>query len=508
MVELELERLININSPIIIIKDPDFVRVDALIGSVVGTGNNVLEWNPSSGLVRFANKEALDGDIGLEDFLKQKANDCKYKKERFLVLKEINDYINEPGIKYSLELIAQRRLYDEDYSTTVFIACSILDVPEELEKYVSFLDIPFPDEAAIDQLITDHVNINKYDLSQLKEDDRKTLRLSLKGMSMFDVDRVLDMAMTSNGSLSADDNEMILKKKKEMVKRSGVIELVDASEDLASIGGLKALKDYLRAKARVFKEIGAATEFGVKMPKGIFLVGMPGCGKSLCAKVSAVTFGVPLLKMDMGSLMGKYVGQSEENMRKAIKTAEAASPCVLWIDEIEKAFSGIGGDNSEVLTRMFGYFLSWMQEKKTPVYVVATANNADNLPPELKRKGRFDEIFCVNLPDKTEREEIIRVHVEKLKGKACYGSGSKSKIGFDDVAARTDGFNGADLEAIVNEAVERQYLADKKPLDTSVLLEVAADTISIKMSCKKQIESMQKVFKESNFKDANTGRVI
>lgn len=234
---------------------------------------------------------------------------------------------------------------------------------------------------------------------------------------------------------------------------------------------------------------------------------MPGCGKSLCAKVSAATFGVPLLKMDMGSLMGKYVGQSEENMRKAIKTAEAASPCVLWIDEIEKAFSGVGGANSEVLTRMFGYFLSWMQEKKTPVYVVATANNANNLPPELKRKGRFDEIFCVNLPNKDEREEIFKVHVEKLKGKDCLDSKYPIDYGMLAADSATKGFNGADIEAVVGEAVENQYLANREPLNTKALLSVAMNTISISKSCGKQIEDMRKVFEESSFKDANTGEV-
>ena len=526
MVEQELERLININSPIIIIKDPDIVRVDSIISRVVGKDDNVLEWNPSLNLVRFGNKEEYSEE-SLEDFLKDEAKDECFKKDRFLVLKEIQDLIDEPAVKYSLELIAQRRLYDPNYNTTVIIVSTVLDIPEELEKYVSFLEIPLPNDSEIDRIITSHIRINEYDEKQFTENDRKTLKLSLKGMSEFDMDRVLDMAMSSNGSLSAADNEMILRQKKEMVKRSGVIELVDTPDVFKginekevldnkevlnnSIGGIDALKKYLLAKARIFNEIGPATQFGVKMPKGIFLVGMPGCGKSLCAKVTASIFGVPLLKMDMGSLMGKYVGTSEENMRKAIKTAEAASPCVLWIDEIEKAFNGVGGENAEVLTRMFGYFLSWMQEKKTPVYVVATANNAENLPPELKRKGRFDEIFCVNLPEDAEREAIFKVHLGKLNGKKCYNP--SKDIDLSVLVKETKGFNGADIEAVVNEAVERQYLADEKPLfekepiDTSVLLSVIADTISITMSCEKQIESMRQIFAESSFKDAYSGDV-
>ena len=237
---------------------------------------------------------------------------------------------------------------------------------------------------------------------------------SLKGMTAFEIDRVLDMAMSKNGSLSAEDQEMILLQKKQMVKKSGLLELVDTPERLDDIGGLTALKEYLKKKSDIVKQLAEAQKFGVSVPKGVFIVGMPGCGKSLCAKASAALFDAPLLKLDMGSMMGKYVGESESNLRKAIKIAEAAAPCVLWIDEIEKGFSGVGGNN-DIMTRMFGYFLSWMQDKKSSVYVIATANNADALPPELKRKGRFDEIFCVNLPNEEERKAIFDVHVGKKK---------------------------------------------------------------------------------------------
>ena len=200
--------------------------------------------------------------------------------------------------------------------------------------------------------------------------------------------------------------------------------------------------------ANIFHNLSEALKYGVSMPKGVFLVGMPGCGKSLCAKAAASIFEVPLLKLDMGSMMGKYVGQSEENLRKAIKIAEAAAPCILWIDEIEKAFSGVGGQNDAVLTRMFGNFLFWMQEKKSSVYVVATANNAESLPPELKRKGRFDEIFCVNLPTKEERKKIFDVHLNKLKGKTCIDS--NSSFDYEKLSEATSGFNGADIESVVH----------------------------------------------------------
>ena len=489
------QKMIDVNTPIIYINDYDFVRIDEIIKEIVGN-SKVFEWNPATGTTNFKTKESqgLGENDTLEQFLRDKYTVDVNLKEKFLVLKDIQDFIEEPAIKSLLQLIAQRKLYDRDYNTTVIIVSSILKVPQELEKYVSYLEIPFPEDDEINQLIDEHVEVNCYD--NFKDEDRKKLMPSLKGMTSFEIDRMLDMAMSSNGSLSAEDTEMILQQKKAMVKKSGLLELIDTPEKMDGIGGMKALKEYLKNKSKVISDLPKAMEFGVSIPKGVFIVGMPGCGKSLCAKASAALFNSPLLKLDMGSMMGKYVGESEGNLRKAIKIAEAAAPCVLWIDEIEKAFSGVGGNN-DIMTRMFGYFLSWMQEKQTSVYVIATANNADNLPPELKRKGRFDEIFCVNLPDKEERKDIFKIHLKKKKK-------SLDDASLNSICQITDGFNGADIESVVNEAVEECFLSGVRELSKNVLEDIARQTISISKSCKKQIDNMKKAFKENNFKDATT----
>lgn len=492
----DFQKMIDVNTPIIYINDYDFVRIDEIIVEIVGN-SKVFEWNPATGTTNFKTKESqgLGENDTLEQFLRDKYTVDVNLKEKFLVLKDIQDFIEEPAIKSLLQLIAQRKLYDRDYNTTVIIVSSVLKVPQEMEKYVSYLEIPIPEEDEINQLIDEHVEVNCYD--NFKDEDRKKLMPSLKGMTSFEIDRMLDMAMSSNGSLSAEDTEMILRQKKAMVKKSGLLELIDTPEKMDGIGGMKALKEYLKNKSKVISDLPKAMEFGVSIPKGVFIVGMPGCGKSLCAKASAALFNSPLLKLDMGSMMGKYVGESEGNLRKAIKIAEAAAPCVLWIDEIEKAFSGVGGNN-DIMTRMFGYFLSWMQEKQTSVYVIATANNADNLPPELKRKGRFDEIFCVNLPDKEERKDIFKIHLEKKKK-------SLDDASLNSICQITDGFNGADIESVVNEAVEECFLSGVRELSNSVLEDIARQTISISKSCKKQIDNMKKAFKENNFKDATTG---
>lgn len=506
--------MIDVNTPIIYINDYDFVRVDELIKAVIGKSKkDCLEWNPVTGPTNFINKATEGGYTSLADFLEMKytfelPSTAPNPENSFIVLKEIQDFIEEPKVKTLLALMSQRKLYDRKYEKTIIIVSSVLKVPVEIEKYVSFLEIDLPDQAEIDQLIDQHIEVNKYDKSKFTAEDRDKLMPSLKGMSAFEIDRMLDMAMSSNGSLSADDREMILVQKKQMVKKSGVLELIDTPESIDSIGGVEVLKDYLKKKAGIYAKLPEAIKFGVSIPKGVFLVGMPGCGKSLCAKATAATFNnVPLLKMDMGSMMGKYVGESEGNLRKALRIAEAAAPCVLWIDEIEKAFSGVGGNN-DIMTRMFGYFLSWMQEKKSAVYVFATANNADKLPPELKRKGRFDEIFCVNLPNPKEREDIFRVHIKKKDSAQTHnGTGCKvSNIDYSKLAKATEGFNGADIESVVNEAVEYCFLAEKTSeqiLSTEIIENIAKKTKSISKSCKSQIEDMEVLFYENDFTNAS-----
>ncbi len=490
--------MIDVNSPIIYINDYDFVRVDELISQVIGK-KNIIEWNPATGSTNFINKTSL-AEISLVDFLQSKytleiPRSAPNPEDSFIVLKEIQDYIDDPKVKTLLALMSQRKLYDRKYERTIIIVSSVLKVPHEIEKYVSFLEIDLPVQEEIDKLIDQHIEVNKYDKTKFTQDDRDKLMPSLKGMTAFEIDRMLDMAMSSNGSLSADDREMILEQKKQMVKKSGVLELIDTPESIDSIGGVEVLKEYLKKKSGIYARLPEANKFGVSIPKGVFLVGMPGCGKSLCAKATAAQFNnVPLLKMDMGSMMGKYVGESEGNLRKALRIAEAAAPCVLWIDEIEKAFSGVGGNN-DIMTRMFGYFLSWMQEKISAVYVFATANNADKLPPELKRKGRFDEIFCVNLPNDKEREEIFKVHIKKKRK-------SSHSIDYTRLSKATEGFNGADIESVVNEAMEACFLADME-LSTDIILRIAKETKSISKSCKNQIEDMEVLFDENDFTNAS-----
>lgn len=501
----KLKKMIDVNIPIIYINDYDFVRVDELIYGAIGDKTS-REWTPATGCINFVdkNKRAYAETMSLSDFLK-----TEYEREtandRYLILKEIEDFIELPEVKTQLILIAQRKLYDPEFNTTVFVVSTVVNVPESLRQYISYLSIDLPKDEEIKELIDAHIKVNR-DENFYEREDINELIPSLRGMTAFEIDRTLDMAMSKNGNLTASDRDLINQQKKQMVKNSGLLELVDSNVKISDIGGMTILKEYLENKAKVMKHMTRAQEYAVRVPKGVFIVGMPGCGKSLCAKAAAAEFVAPLLKLDMGSMMGKYVGESEGNLRKAIKIAEAAAPCVLWIDEVEKAFSGVGGDNSEIVTRMFGYLLGWLQDKTSSVYVIATANNAEKLPPELKRKGRFDEIFCVNLPDKSERKAIFDVHLERIN--------KKDKISLyvdtETLAKNTEGFNGADIESVVNETVENAFLAlieknsdEALTITNDMLIKTAKETKSISKTCKNQIISMEKIFNECDFKSAS-----
>lgn len=501
----KLKKMIDVNIPIIYINDYDFVRVDELIYGAIGDKTS-REWTPATGCINFVdkNKRAYAETMSLSDFLK-----TEYEREtandRYLILKEIEDFIELPEVKTQLILIAQRKLYDPEFNTTVFVVSTVVNVPESLRQYISYLSIDLPKDEEIKELIDAHIKVNR-DENFYEREDINELIPSLRGMTAFEIDRTLDMAMSKNGNLTASDRDLINQQKKQMVKNSGLLELVDSNVKISDIGGMTILKEYLENKAKVMKHMTRAQEYAVRVPKGVFIVGMPGCGKSLCAKAAAAEFVAPLLKLDMGSMMGKYVGESEGNLRKAIKIAEAAAPCVLWIDEVEKAFSGVGGDNSEIVTRMFGYLLGWLQDKTSSVYVIATANNAEKLPPELKRKGRFDEIFCVNLPDKSERKAIFEVHLERIN--------KKDKISLyvdtETLAKNTEGFNGADIESVVNETVENAFLAlieknsdEALTITNDMLIKTAKETKSISKTCKNQIISMEKIFNECDFKSAS-----
>ena len=456
--------------PIIYINHFDFKVIDDAIKDVANNSVEVLEFNNGLGAIDFYKKTPLL-DCDLEHFLKNVIENG-FDKETFIILKDIHKQLEDNKIIALLKRIAENNLYNDSYNATIFLISSILNIPSELENLITVIDFPLPSLEEIHEIINDYKDSLKIAINQEVIDE---IALSFKGMNEFQIRQTLNLAYQDGGSIDSSDKKLILQEKEQFVKKMGMLELVNFNETIDQIGGLDNLKDWLTKKEYVFKHLDKAIKFGVDIPNGMLIVGMPGCGKSLTAKATANMFGLPLVRLDVGRLLGKYVGESEQNMRKALNLAEAISPCVLWVDEIEKAFVGIGHSEGggSVTTRLFGQFLTWMQEKENTVFIVATANNLATLPPEFLRKGRFDELFFVDLPNDEERRKIIEIHLRKRKQ-------WDFRMQFKDLIEKTDGYSGADLEALVNNAVERAFIDDCKKISIEDLLAETKDFKCIK----------------------------
>lgn len=478
--------------PIIYINHFDFKVIDAAIAHV-GQGAKCVEFNNALGLVDFKTKSPMK-DCSLEEFLKLTMDDG-FEQQTFLILKDVHRELDNPKVIAYLKRIAENNLYNENYSATIFIISEVTVIPRELENYITIFDIPLPTIDEIRGIIRAFITDMEIEVDADTIDE---IALSFKGLNEFQIRQILTLAYQDGGCITRGDKALILKEKEQFIKKSGMLEIVNFSESIEDIGGLENLKDWLYRKAFIFRELDKAIKFGVDVPKGIMIIGMPGCGKSLTAKATASLFEIPLVRLDVGRLLGKYVGESEENMRNALKLSEAISPCVLWIDEIEKAFAGVGGEGggNDVTTRLFGQFLTWMQEKENTVFIVATANDISRLPPEFLRKGRFDELFFVDLPNGTERRKILEIHLKKRK---------KWNENIDSIALikETEGYNGADLEAVVKDTIERAFIEGRTTITTADLIRSIKDTKSISCTLKDKIASIQKTVEKIDIKPAS-----
>ena len=501
-VQNHLGRYIDAGFPILYIYTYEEAKADRYIASVAGR-REVMEWNGADGFVNFKTKIPLIPNQTLEAtlaFLKT----GKELNRKLLVIKDADEQLNPNGQRKSDKVIAllkeiARKIRKEDggIDATVIIVSSALHIPKELEKLITVLELDLPDEAEISHIIDQLARDNE--ISAGPADFQAELVTAFKGVSESEIKDLLSLAVSQDGELTKKALQLIFDQKQQMILKAGILEMIPLKESVADIGGLEILKDWLQKKAAVFKNMKAAAEFGVTMPKGVLIAGVPGCGKSLSAKAAGKLFDVPLLRLDMGRLMGKYVGESEENMRKAIRLAEAISPCILWVDELEKAFAGIssGGGGNEVTTRLFGTFLTWMQEKKSAAFVVATANDITKLPPELLRKGRFDEIFYVALPNDEERKKIFEIHLSKRRKQDVWN------IDLNELVKSTDGYSGADIEGVVSESVESVYVKGRQELTTEDILDCIKSTHSLSEIMKEPLESMAKLYEERKFKKAS-----
>lgn len=362
-------------------------------------------------------------------------------KPELYFLEDLHRRFGEEEVFTRLRKLAERLRFHKKH---IVVAGPYVRMPEELEKYVTVVNIPLPGRTDLKKLL-ERANERK----PLHVDQEKALIDSALGMTDTEADLAFRLAKVRTGLDQPEAAQAVGREKEQLIKKSGILDYFDVREDLdRSLGGLDNLKNWLKQRQRAFER--KAKDFGLQEPKGILLVGVPGCGKSLTAKCVAAAWRQPLLKLDIGKVFQAEVGSSENNLRQAIETAEAVAPCVLWIDEIEKGLGGNGGErDGGTSSRVFSTILTWMQEKTKPVFVVATANNIQALPPELLRKGRFDEIFYVDLPTHDERANIFRIHLEKHK--------QKIPAKLDSLVEKTRHFNGAEIEECVKEAMFIAY---------------------------------------------------
>ncbi len=498
--ETNLSKYLRARRPIVWVHSGDYKEVDAIVKEATKEYKNkaIFEYR-AFGAVNFETKVKSDEVVDLYSFLNILFSEG-VKTNVFLIIKNAEEEMKDARNIALIKKIAETRYSNSDYNFTVIVVTETEMIPKELEKFTSILDIPNMTKDEIEKYIWNFAKENKVNVDKK---DVGEVAISLKGVTKLEIDHVLNMIIESKNNISISGRDIIIREKGQIIKKSSILEIIDFKEKIEEIGGLEGLKEWLSSKAQVFRRLDEAKKFGVDTPKGVLLVGMPGCGKSLAAKASARLFNVPLLRLDIGRLLGKYVGESEHNMRIALKTAESISPCILWIDEIEKAFAGIdqSGGASDITKRLFGQFLTWLQEKENTVFVVATANDITAFPPEFLRKGRFDEVFFIDFPNEEERERIFEIHLEK-RGKMS------DDINLKELAEETEGYCGADIEEIVKNAVENKFILEteneeEKKITTNNLLEATKSIDSLSNILSDKIDVLKKSYKKFKIKSAS-----
>lgn len=489
-----LDNYIDAGFPILYVSSYEESKVDEVIKNIA-RGKSILEWNGVTGFSDWTTSINMP-EKTLSETLKMLSLDTELN-ETILILKDCQSLIEDPEIIALLKYIAHK-IQTGDILCSIIIESIIRRIPKELEPYITILEMDYLSTAEIRQNITDFLEVQGTDAT-IADELLEEMSIAFKGLSELEITNILSLAFGRHGELTRDDLKLINEQKRQMIMKSGILEMVLSIESMDNIGGLDNLKTWIQKKAKIIKNVEKAKSFGVDVPKGVLIAGIPGCGKSLNAKAAANLFEVPLLRLDMGRLMGKYVGESEANMRNAIRLAEAIAPCVLWVDELEKAFAGIGGNGGEadITTRLFGNFLTWMQEKESTVFVVATANELTKLPPELLRKGRFDEIFYVSLPNAEERKKIFKIHIGKRR------NDDLKNIDFDKLVSKTEGYSGADIEGVVKESIENVYSEDQKSLHTDDIIRVIQDTHSLSEIMAEPLKKLKEEYEKRNFKNAS-----
>ena len=393
------------------------------------------------------------------------------------ILRDFHRFLEDISVSRQLRNLA--RILKSQAKNIIIIAPQI-QIPAELTEVLTVVDFPLPTAPEIKTELKRLVAATGQPLSDKLIDE---LVRAAQGLSLERIRRVLTRAIATNGKLEPEDVELILEEKRQSIRQTQILDFYPATEQISDIGGLDNLKNWLLRRGGAFTE--KARAYGLPHPRGLLLVGIQGTGKSLTAKAIAHHWHLPLLRLDVGRLFGGLVGESESRTRQMIELAEALAPCIFWIDEIDKGFSGADGKgDSGTTSRVFGTFITWLAEKKSPVFVVATANNIRALPPEILRKGRFDEVFFVGLPNQIEREEIFKVHLSKLRPHNLDNYDCKR------LAYETPDFSGAEIEQTIVEAMHIGF-SQNRDFSTDDILEAASQIVPLAKTAQEQIQFLQ-----------------
>ncbi len=488
----QIQDMLKAYYPVIYLTTFEYNRTkQKLIGIAKNLNKNYqfYEWNCVDGLSQIDLKDSsitfLENIEEPEQLLKHISAQTEKDTAEIYVLEDFHDFISERNIKIQLRQLAEKLRF---YRKHIIIISSVLSLPIELEKYITVLELPLPGRVDLESVLNRVVNNASVEVdNELK----KKLIDSALGMTVMEADLAYCLAAVKD-KMGINSPRTVAFEKEQIIKKSGLLDYFQVNESLKNVGGMEILKEWLEKRKQAF-DFKAQT-WGLAEPKGLLLLGVPGCGKSLTAKCIASLWNMPLLRMDIGKVFEGTVGSSESNIRRAIATAEAVAPCVLWIDEIEKGLSGVqssGSTDGGTTSRIFSTILTWMQEKVQPVFVVATANDISMLPPELLRKGRFDEIFFVDLPSELDRKSIFSIHLAN----ALKGTNQKSEdFGLDKLAKESKGFNGAEIEECVKEAKFTAYTENHNEprLQIIHLLNAIKDTVPLSKTMKDQIEFLRK----------------
>ncbi|MBP0021113.1 MAG: AAA family ATPase [Cyanobacteria bacterium SBLK] len=414
------------------------------------------------------------------------------------VLKDIHFILRYPQHPQNAPVVRELKNLAEalkQTSHTLAIVSHILEVPAELSEHITAIDLPLPDLEEIECLIASKVNPQQLQIEGLA---REQLAKACQGLSRTRIERVLSKALLSADSIDETAIDSVLAEKKQVIRQTEILEFFIPRESLKNVGGLDNLKKWVRMRKEVFTE--EARAYGIPNPKGVLLVGIQGTGKSLSAKTIAREWRLPLLRLDTGRLFGGLVGESESRVRQAIEISEAIAPCVLWIDEIDKAFgnltSGVDGD-SGTSRRVFGSLITWMQEKTAPVFIVATANNVNILPAELLRKGRFDEIFFLSLPTQKEREEIFKVHLQKFRPSRI------RDFKIELLAKQAKEFSGAEIEQAIFDGMHYAFAEMRRDFTTNDIICAIEETVPLAAIAREPIEALKRWAAEAGARTAS-----